>query len=207
MLVENLQYPLLATPPVDPWHVHKRQFVFLGQGREIWSVTDHHHRLSLLELPLGKSLQQRLRAPILTRDHDSHPLFAARLGDTQAHLHAEFLAQRIELTFERGGRFGTHFPRCLDDHAELAACDLFLQGLNVGLLLKEKLRHPRHHTGFIPADHGNGCKTLHGRASKANGLPQSNPISGETVDKNFIRPRTIALFFTLKTDITHRHER
>ena len=186
--------------------MHKRHFVFLGQGREIWSVTDHHHRLGLLELPLGKSLQQRLRAPILTRDHDSHPLFAARLGETQAHLHAEFLAQRIELTLERGRRFGTLFPGRLDDHAELAACHLFLQGLNVGLLLKEKLRHPRHHTGFIPADHGNGCKTLHGRASKPKAPPQRNPISALYVDKKTVRPRTITLFLNTESGITRRHE-
>jgi hypothetical protein len=52
-------------------------------------------------------------------------------------------------------------PRGLEGHAELAAGDLFLQGLDVGVLFEKEIGDPRDDPGLVAPDDGDGGKFSH----------------------------------------------
>jgi hypothetical protein len=52
-------------------------------------------------------------------------------------------------------------PRSLERHAELAACDLFFERLNVGLLLEEEVCDAGDNAGFVASDDGDAGELSH----------------------------------------------
>ena len=94
-------------------------------------------------------------------DHDGVALAAFRVGQAQLDFHSQLFGQRIEAGFQRLQLQVVAPPRGLQRHAELAARDLFLQRLDVGVLFKKEIGDPGDDPGLVPANDGNCGKLLH----------------------------------------------
>ena len=70
-------------------------------------------------------------------------------------------ARRCQTGAESGGVEILFRPGRLQRHAELAARDLFLERLDVGVLLEQKIRDARDHSGLVAPDDGDGGELFH----------------------------------------------
>jgi len=78
-------------------------------------------------------------------------------------------------------------PRGLEGHAELAAGDLFLQRLDIGVLLEQKGGDARNDAGFVPANNSEGGELSHIGAGNSEFSPQVHELRWHIVRLNCSR--------------------
>src|SRR5579862_3812387 len=110
--------------------------------------------------------RERFKTTRFSRHQNCKALPPLRIGKTHLDLHPQRRAETGEAAADVGRVEFLRRPRCLKRHAELPACDLFLQRLDVGVLLKKKIGHARDDTGFVASDDGDGGEFLHRRPGR-----------------------------------------
>ena len=111
---------------------------------------------------------ERIETMRFLRHHDGEALAAVGLRKPDFDFHAELPGQGVEPGTQAGGVAIRRPPRSLERHAELAAGDLFLQRLDVGVLLEKEGGDAGDDAGFVPTDDGNGGELFHIGAGIAN---------------------------------------
>ena len=131
----------------------KRQLAPAREGSQVGPVADDDDGLRSQR---GRRFREQAFEDMgLLRDENGQPLRTHRREmNLRFHLQVEGGLADAALNnrlVEAGGR-----PRGLEGHAELAAGDLFLHGLDIGAQLEEQLRDPGDDAGLVVADQGDG---------------------------------------------------
>lgn len=150
-LVDELDGEVFGGVPVVPGEVVERDIEGLGEVFEVGVVSDDEDGVCREGL-IGDGGEERFEAMGLFSDENGHFL-ACTWGDVlEADFHIELYGQLLEEVMEVIELEGSGAPGCLDGHAEIASGDLFLEGLDIGSLLEEKLGDGSHHAAFVSAD-------------------------------------------------------
>jgi len=152
---EKLQDLLFGPDAVVEGNMMERKFFPTGERFQSRAITDDDD--GLRPEFFRRQGEQSFENVRFFRNQNSQPLRAFR-GEMDFRFHAEIAGRRAYLMHDSGTVEARGGPRCLERHAELAACDLFFHGFDVGAKLKEELGDARDDAGFVPPDKGQSSK-------------------------------------------------
>jgi hypothetical protein len=172
---EQSQRLALGWRAVVPRNVRERQFVFSRERRVVGAVGNHEQGIGF-ELAAVVRGQERVEAMRFLRHHDGEALAAVGFGEAHLDFHAEPAGEGVQSGAQARDVAIRRTPRGLEGHAELAAGDLFLQRLDIGVLLEQKSGDARNDAGFVPANNGDGGELSHIGAGNGEFSPQLHEL-------------------------------
>ena len=132
----------------------------MASDREVGTVGEDQHRVGLDFAPAMRG-QERRKAVRFPGDHEGEALATVWLGEPDFDFHAELPGESLQARLQGGGMAIACKPRGLQRHAELAAGDLLLERLDVGLLFEQKGGDARDDAGLVTPDDSDGGKLPH----------------------------------------------
>ena len=153
VLFEQFENFLLGFIANEKWHVVKRQFVSARERSQVGPVADDDDGLRAQSC--GRFREQPLDDMRFLRDENGQSLRAHRC-EVNLRFHLQNAGGQPDAVLDRGRVEVGGRPRGLQGHAEVAARDLFLHGLNIGAQLEKKLRDSGDDSGLVVSDDSDG---------------------------------------------------
>ena len=161
VFLEELEGAGLGGVAFEPRDVGEGELVAARDGFEIGVIREDEDGFGAGELVGAMRGEEGLEAMGFARDENGQALAAMRFGETNFDFHREAAREGLKAGNHGVAAEVASAPRSLEGHAELAAGDLFLEALDVRLLLEEKTGYAGNDAGLVAADHSERGEMFH----------------------------------------------